>query len=179
VSRAVSLAIALLATTGCYRSHRLTERSATDGGPVELVPDAGRTFVGDDGELARCFTTRVATAIAVGPERECVTRMIAAREGGGCQSFEANHLGTALRVVRRAVGRVDLRLACPGSSCAVYAISPDACDGCNEVPFDSSFASPRFAASQVDGLLELVIEGGTANVDVCFDPDYGPPPWDE
>jgi hypothetical protein len=173
--RALSLAIVLL-SAGCYRSHVLPFELSADAGSVVLVPDAGATHVGDDGELARCFSPSVAAPVVVGPERHCVGLSVEPRPSGGCRTLAAEHLGTALRIARRDVGRVDLRVSCAGP-CRVFAISPDACDGCNEVPFEAGFAAPRFAESQVDGLLELVIEGGSAELEVCFDPDYGPPPW--
>ncbi|MGE0787647.1 MAG: hypothetical protein AB7S26_18370 [Sandaracinaceae bacterium] len=166
MSRALS--VAALALSGCYASHGLSSE-------VDAGADRDVDRVVDDGGLAHCPGAETASALWVGPTRECVLRRTLGAPRS-CRSFAGRHEGAETIIARRSEGRVDIRVACVDAPCEVYAISPDACDGCDAVaPDDEGIASPRFAAYQVDGTIELIV-AGLADVEVCFDPDYGPGP---
>lgn len=111
----------------------------------------------------------------MGPTRECHELSVEPRGAVECSTLGGRQRGAPVRVVRATVGRVDMRVSCIGP-CAVHGISPDSCDGC--VAFDQrdEHIEPTFADLHVDHLVELVIKD-RATLEVCFDPDYGPPPW--
>lgn len=171
------IAVAALAAAGCYQSHHRGDGeapgAASDAGPSRVTDG---THLGPDGLPVRCFDGSVQT-IVVGPDRGCVRVATAPRGAAACSTLTGPRRGTPLRVVRAAVGRLDMRLRCDGA-CDTLGVSPDSCDGCLPVERSDGYQVPSFPDLQVDGLVELVVDGA-ARVEVCFDPEYGPPAWDD
>jgi hypothetical protein len=192
-----------LVLSGCYASHELPGEGAGDGGSrphrdAALVGDAtlvepttgpGGSPSGSGGVPHHCLSPSSATWV-LGPDRGCERRTIdlsAPTYACRAPNFDLRSMrGTELRVLRTRPGSSYFRVASEGCQSLVYAMSDLMCEWCGQ-------GSRQLLGDGVlggfpdDGLIEVLLLAEppeaplppcrSVEVEICFDPDYGAPPW--
>lgn len=187
----------VLLASGCYASHELPAEGASDGGArphrdatlVEPTATPAATPSGAGGVPHHCLSPASATWV-LGPDAGCERRTIdlsAPTYACRAPNFDLRAMrGTELRVFRTRPGSSYVRVGFGGCQSLVYAMSDVECEWCGQ-------GSRQLLGDGVlgpfpdDGLIELLLLAEPPNpllppcasleIEVCFDPDYGAPPW--
>ena len=168
------LAAALASGCSCNLSH-------------SVDPDGGRDE--RDGEVAveppppsRTCLTEDAVTIDIGPDAECTSAEVPLLADVECSLGPGRPArGAGVRFFRRAPGAVYLRVT--GCSRLAYDISRIDCAYCTIGSSDDLAGVSRLPPFPDDGLLERIYRPTDEScermeIEVCFDPEYGPSPFD-
>lgn len=183
------LGLTVLLLVGCAQSHVAPGEARLDAGALDGGSGAPSAPAGE----TRCESLTRPEVFSFGAEAECQSRTIELHLEESCDqdldAFRLGALGVGVRVERSFPGAVDLRTS--GCPVGLRRMSDRLCGSCGLLGGGAEDPRTlRLIAIADDGIAEVLLvpertfDGRLLapcdlTVEVCFDPEYRPPPWEE